>query len=88
MVTNNVPFINTQSVMQNGKKEDFIKGLYFEGNNQNYSNFTSNGLGGSEIPIRFKAKQHILLLRIKSNKSICYKKRLAKISKSYYILKS
>ena len=64
----NVPFINTQSVNAKVWEErGLYKGDYiFEGNNQNYSNFTSNGLGGSEIPIRFKAKQHILLLRIKS----------------------
>ncbi len=63
-----VPFINTQSVNAKVWEErGLYKGDYiFEGNNQNYSNFTSNGLGGSEIPIRFKAKQHILLLRIKS----------------------
>lgn len=63
-----VPFINTQSVNAKVWEErGLYKGDYiFEGNNQNYSNFTSNGLGGSEIPIRFNAKQHILLLRIKS----------------------
>jgi len=62
------PFINTQSVNAKVWEErGLYKGDYiFEGNNQNYSNFTSNGLGGSEIPIRFNTKQHILLLRIKS----------------------